>query len=282
MSIVLSTCTTQDTLRQRVERELSSVDGEFAVAFLDLSTGEQLLINAREHFHAASTMKTPVMIEVFKEANEGKLSLDDSIEVKNVFHSIVDGSTFSLESAGDSTRIHQQIGKKRTLYSLVYDMIIYSSDLATNLVIERVGAKQVTATMRDLGAMDIQVLRGVEDNKAFDKGLNNSVTAYDQMLIMSKLAKGEVVSPAASAAMLDILFDQRYREIIPSKLPAGVRVADKRGWIAGLEHDCAMVELPDGRRYILILLSRNLADREKGIDAMANVSRMFYDHVVGK
>jgi beta-lactamase class A len=228
-------------------------------------------------------MKTPVMIEVYKQANEGKLSLNDSIEIKNSFRSIVDGSEFSLNPDDDSDSLmYRQIGKKRTLYSLVYDMIIQSSNLATNIVIERVGAQQVTATLRSLGVMDMQVLRGVEDDKAFQKGLNNSTTAYDQMLLMARLAKGEAVSAEASAAMVDILFDQRYREIIPSKLPDNVRVADKRGWIAGLEHDCAIVELPDGRRYVLILLSRNLVDREKAIDAMGNVSRMFYDHIMAK
>jgi beta-lactamase class A len=279
----LFTCTSRGSLQDRVEHELASVEGDFAVAFQDLTTGEQLLINAREHFHAASTMKTPVMIEVYKQANEGKLSLDDSIEVKNSFQSIVDGSSFSLNPADDSdSLLYLAIGQKRTLYSLVYDMIIQSSNLATNIVIERVGAKQVTATLRTLGAMDMIVLRGVEDDKAYQKGLNNSITAYDQMLIMTKLTKGEVVSPEASGAMVNILFDQRYREIIPSKLPADVKVADKRGWITGLEHDCAIVELPDGRRYVLILLSRNLADRAKAIDAMANVSRMFYDHVIGR
>jgi len=281
ISMFLTHCTSRDTIRSRVLQELSSVKGDFAVAFLNLSTGEEVLINERRQFHAASTMKTPVMIEVYKQASEGKLSLYDSVEIRNSFHSIVDGSLFSLDAAGDSSTIFNQIGRKQTLYKLMYDMIIYSSDLSTNLVIEKVGAAQVTATMRSLGAMDIQVLRGVEDNKAYEKGLNNTVTAYDQMLLMSKLAKGEVVSAEASSAMMDILFDQRYREIIPAKLPTDVRVADKRGWIKGLEHDCAVVELPDGRRYVLILLSQNLGDRDQAINAMANVSRMFYDHVVG-
>lgn len=276
-------CTSRNALQTRVEKELSTVKGEFAVAFENLSTGEQLLINPRERFHAASTMKTPVMIEVYRQSEAGLMSLTDSIEVKNSFASIVDGSLYSLDVADDSdSLIYDQIGQKRTLYSLVYDMIIKSSNLATNIVIERVGAKQITATMRALGAMDIEVLRGVEDNKAYERGLNNSITAYDQMLLMAGLAKGEVVSRSASEEMLKILFDQRFREIIPAKLPAEVKVADKRGWITGLEHDCAVVELPDGRRYVLILLSRNLEDRGRAIEAMANVSRIIYDHVASE
>lgn len=279
-AILLQRCQ-PESLQARIEKELSAVEGEFAVAFEDLTTGEQLLINSRERFHAASTMKTPVMIEVYRQVGEGRLTMDDSIEIKDTFSSIVDNSPFTLEAEGDSDQeIYQHIGRKLTLYNLVYRMITLSSDLATNLIIERVGATNVTATMRALGAKDIEVLRGVEDNKAFEKGLNNSITAFDQMLIMKKLALGEAVSAGASAAMMNILFDQHFREIIPAKLPTNVKVADKRGWITGLEHDCAIVVLPDGRRYVLILLSRKLTDRDKGVEAMANVSRIVYDHVM--
>jgi len=276
----LQGCKPRQSLQSRIEQELSTVEGEFALAFEDLATGEQVLINAKKHFHAASTMKTPVMIEVFKQAAEGKFSLEDSIVITNSFTSIVDGSPYSLKVSDDSdTLIYKRLGQKRTLYDLVYDMIILSSNLATNLVIEKVGAQNVTATMRAYGANNIQVLRGVEDQKAFDKGLNNSITAYDQLLIMKKIALGEAVSKEASEAMMKILYNQRFREIIPAKLPPDVKVADKRGWITGLEHDCAIVELPDGHRYVLILLSNNLKDRDKAVDAMANVSRIVYDHI---
>ncbi|MGC3943330.1 MAG: serine hydrolase [Chryseolinea sp.] len=278
--ILLQGCQPRQNLRSRIEKELSTVEGEFAVAFEDLATGEQILINERQVFHAASTMKTPVMIEVFKQSAAGKFSLQDSVLIKNSFTSIVDDSPYSLKVSDDSdTLIYKQLGQKRTMYDLVYDMIIQSSNLATNLVIEYVGAKNVTSTMREFGANDIQVLRGVEDQKAFDQGLNNSITAYDQLVIMKKIALGEAVSKEASEAMMKILFNQRFREIIPANLPSDVKVADKRGWITGLEHDCAIVVLPDGHRYVLILLSNKLTDRDKAVDVMATVSRIIYDHV---
>jgi len=278
--ILMNSCQQKESLQSRIEKQLSQEQGEFALAFEDLATGEQLLINAGERFHAASTMKTPVMIEVYKQVAEGRMSLDDSVEVRNTFKSIVDGSAYSLDIADDSdTLIYKQLGHKRTLYSLMYDMIIQSSNLATNLVIDRVGATHVTATMRGLGAKDIEVLRGVEDNKAYEKGLNNTITAYDQLLIMKKIALGEAVSKEASEAMMKILFDQRYRDIVPANLPPEVKVADKRGWLTGLEHDCAIVLLPNGHRYVLIILSRKLVDRDKAVKAMANVSRIIFDHV---
>ncbi|QDK78401.1 serine hydrolase [Spirosoma sp. KCTC 42546] len=266
-------------LRQKIETELSRQTGIFAVAFKDLATGKELLIRERDVFHAASTMKTPVMIEVYKQQAQGKLSLSDSILIKTEFKSIVDGSPYTLPVSSDSDSItYKQIGTKRTLASLVYDMITVSSNLATNLIIERVGGPNVTQTMRDLGAKDIQVRRGVEDSKAFAKGLNNSTTAYDLMLIFDKIATGQAVSPEASKAMIATLLEQKFNDAIPAKLPKTVKVAHKTGSIVGVRHDSGLVILPDGRQYVLVLLSKDIKDDKATSGAMATVSEWIYQY----
>jgi beta-lactamase class A len=267
-------------LKQQIIEELAKQKGTFAVAFKDLATGNELLINEHDTFHAASTMKTPVMIEVFKQAAEGKFSLSDSVVIKNEFKSIVDSSTYNLDSADDSEfDLYKHIGEKLTIYNLVYDMIIASSNLATNMIIELVNAKNVTQTMRSLGAKDIQVLRGVEDDKAFEKGLNNITTAYDLMVIFEKMAKGETVSNKASETMIKILLDQRFNDIIPAGLPKEVKVAHKTGFITGIHHDSGIVFLPDGRKYVLVLLSKNLEDENGAVKTMAAVSKMIYQYI---
>jgi len=272
--------TTMDELYRQISDTLARQHGVFAVAFRDLTTGETLLINEAEPFHAASTMKTPVMIEVYKQVAEGRFSMDDSITIQNAFKSIVDGTIYSLDSIDDSEqRLYAQIGQKHKLSDLVYDMIIASSNLATNLVIGLVGPDQVTRTTHDLGARDTQVLRGVEDQKAFDKGLNNITTAQDMMTLFEQIAEGKAVSSQASADMTRILLDQKFNEIIPSRLPADVKVAHKTGSITGVRHDCGIVFLPDGRKYVLVLLSKQMRDEEAGIQAMAAVSEMIYAHV---
>lgn len=269
-----------DKLKQDIEKELQQTEGKFAVAFVDLTTDTRIYLNAHENFHAASTMKTPVMVEVFKQAAEGKLSMNDSLLVKNEFRSIVDNSAFSLRVQDDSEpELYRQLGKKKSIYQLVYDMIIASSNLATNLVIEKVDAQNVTTTMRMLGLENIQVLRGVEDGKAFEQGLNNTVTAYDLALLYEKMAREELVSPEASRQMIKVLMDQRFKEIIPARLPAEVKVAHKTGSITGVRHDSGIVFLPDGRKYVLVLLSKEMPDEEKGTAAMASISEMVYKHV---
>lgn len=279
----LATGQTQEAgaLLEKIKATLAPHAGTFAVAYKDSQTGEQLLLNEREVFHAASTMKTPVMIEVFRKASLGTFKLTDSIRIKNEFKSIVDGSPYSLHVADDSEpELYGKIGQKVPLYDVMYQMIIASSNLATNLIIEWVDARDVTHTMRTLGAMDIEVRRGVEDSKAFAKGLNNTVTAFDLMIIFDQMARGKIVDAATCDKMMAILHDQKFNEIIPAKLPAGVTVAHKTGSIRGVQHDSGIVVLPDGRRYSLVLLSKNLRDEPAAIEAMAEVSRLIYNYAV--
>ncbi|MBX2899787.1 MAG: serine hydrolase [Cyclobacteriaceae bacterium] len=283
--ILLGGCahTSKEEVVKKIELILTQTEGTFAVAYKDLHTGAEILLNEHELFHAASTMKTPVMAEVYRQATEGKFSLKDSIRIKNEFISIFDGSKFSITRESDSdTLIYDHLGEKRTIYSLMYDMIIISSNLATNLIVELVGAENVTQTMRTIGANDMQVLRGVEDTKAFEAGMNNRVTAYDLMLLFEKIDKEEIVSGEASMAMMDILLDQKFNDIIPARLPANAKVAHKTGSITGVKHDSGIVFLPDGKKYVLVLLSKDLKDEVAGIEAMARVSEVLYEYTTQK
>ena len=283
---MLPACKSSKTLLELEEQIIDMVtneEGIFAVAFQDLNTDETILLNVHEEFHAASTMKTPVMIEAFKQAESGRFSLDDSVIIKNEFYSIVDSSVYRLTASEDSEKtLYDKIGQKRSIVDLIYDMIIVSSNLATNQVIDIVDARKVTQTMRSLGAPKIEVLRGVEDMKAYRAGLSNSTTAEDLLVIYAKLANGKVVSRRASDAMIKILLDQKFNDIIPAHLPKKVKVAHKTGVITGLHHDSGIVFLPDGRKYVLILLSKDLGDFDQGTKMMARISKLIYKYTVDR
>jgi beta-lactamase class A len=270
-------------LLENIKKELAKQQGFFALAFTDLQTKEQIVWNGSETFHAASTMKTPVMIEVFKQVAAGKFSLSDKITVKNEFKSIVDSSIFHLNPADDSQQeLYKQEGVQLTLSELVYQMIIMSSNLATNIIMQMVDGKKVTQTMRDLGAKDMLVLRGVEDQKAFDKGLINTTTAYDLMLIFNQMAEGKIINKKACDDMIKILLDQTHNTLIPALLPKEVKVAHKTGTITGVHHDSGIVFLPDGKKYTLVILSKSLADDAVATPAMARVSEMIYQYMNSK
>jgi beta-lactamase class A len=268
-------------LQEEIEAELNSLKGDFAVAFKTLDdSGETVLINEREMFHAASTMKTPVMIELFKQAETGLFSLNDSIEVRNEFRSIVDSSRYQMDISEDSEgELYKQIGQKRTIRQLINDMITMSSNLATNILIEKVGARNVTKTMRSYGADSIKVLRGVEDIKAYERGLSNRTTALDESIIYEQLGRGQAVNKEASEEMIKILKRQKFNDMIPAHLPKNVEVAHKTGWITGVHHDSGLIILPDGRKYVLVLLSKNAPNREKVISTFADISNLIYKFV---
>src|SRR6185503_18816198 len=138
------------------------------VYYRDLTTRDSTLVNARLRFHAASTMKVPVMIQLFRDRDAHRLSLNDSIFVTNTFKSIVDSSPYQLDKADDSdSSLYARVGGRASIRELVELMETVSSNLATNLLIARVGATRANATAHRLGADSILVLRGVEDGVAY-------------------------------------------------------------------------------------------------------------------
>lgn len=253
-------------------------DKTIAVAWYDSRSGATFLRNEREVFHAASTMKVPVMLGIYEAVTRGELRLDQPVRVKNEFLSILDGSAYSLESREDSDdALYGEVGKELPLAELVRRMEVRSSNLATNIVIELIGAPRVMRLMKEIGANDIQVLRGVEDDKAYHAGMNNTTTAYDLMLVFRTLAEGKAVSPEASRAMLDILAGQEHRGGIPAGLPAGTRVAHKTGSITAIAHDAGVIFRPDGSQYILVVLTRGFTEHDEAERVIAEISRIFWN-----
>lgn len=272
-----------DSVTEEIQTYLQNEEGTFAIWFQHLRDPDlQFAINPDTVFHAASTMKTPVMIELFRRAELGEFDLSDSIRIENQFYSIVDGSEFQLELNPEGDDPYEaMVGEMATIYDLNHAMITYSSNIATNIIIQLVGAEQTTQTMRELGAENIDVLRGVYDMKAFDLGLSNRTTARDLAIIFEHLANGTAVNPEADSIMIEVLKDQFYRDVIPARLPENLEIANKTGFITGVRHDSAIVYLPDGSSYILIYLSKDLPDGDRGREIGTEISRMIYDFVTG-
>jgi beta-lactamase class A len=269
-----------ENVKSKIEKFISSRPGDYAIAYKDLQNGNTIFINEHERFHAASTMKTPIMIEIFKQAEQSKFNINDSLVINNSFKSIVDGSEFKTDIEDDSDKeIYSLIGSKMTINELVYRMITVSSNLATNMLIDLVDAKNVTQTMRELGANDIQVLRGVEDTKAFRAGLNNTTTAYDLSVIFEHLAEKDFLTQESHENIINILLDQQFNEKTLAKLPPEIKAANKTGSITNIEHDSAILFLPDGRKYILVMLSKNLDSNESGVETLSEISKMIYEDI---
>ena len=269
-------------LTNRIRQITEAAEGRYAVAFIDVNDPEtNLFIHADEWFHAASTMKTPVMIEVYRQAAEGKFELDDKLTIRNEFTSIADGETYSMDIGRDKgDALYEHLGSELSIRELVYSMIVRSGNLATNIVIEHAGAENVNRTMAETGAEGIRVLRGVEDMAAFRAGLNNEVTARGLAMMYLRLAEGSILDEADSDEVISVLMDQHFRDMIPARLPENVKVAHKTGSITGVRHDSGIVYLPDGRSYVLVILSKEVPERENANRTGAKISRLVYDFMV--
>ncbi len=272
-----------EKIKPEIEKLITTSGAEVVgVAVYDLDTKQTLLINERVSLHAASTMKLPVMMEIFRQIEEKKLSLREPIEVKNKFFSIVDGSEYHLNKADDSDEeVYRRIGQKMPLLELVEHMITWSSNLATNLLIERVTPEKVMKLMGELGANDIRVLRGVEDQKAFDAGRNNTTTAYDLMLLLRLIAENKFKSKRACEKMVEILSGQHFNEGIPAGLPTATRVAHKTGDITKHNHDAGIVYPSNGKPYVIVVLTKGIADHKRSSKLIADISRVVFQKVAG-
>jgi beta-lactamase class A len=217
-----------------------------------------------------------VMIELFRQAQAGTISLDDPLPIRNDFHSIVDGSPYSLSEGDDSDKeVYAAIGKTMTLGQLCELMITVSSNFAANLLIEKLGVENIRSTVARLGADGMQVLRGVEDQKAFDKGMNNTTTARGLLVLFEKLGQGKTIDQKADHAMIEVLKRQKFNDAIPAGLPAGSVVAHKTGSITRINHDAGVVYAT--RPYALVLLVRGIQEEKQSAALMARLSKMVYD-----
>lgn len=261
-----------ESIQERIQKSGADV----AVAFATLDGKSAWSFHQDEVFHAASTMKIPVMIELFHQVREAKLKLDDTLAVKNQFASLVDGSLFSLDPNDDSeVELYKAVGQTRTLRQLCELMITVSSNLATDLLVEKLGVENIRATVSALHAEGMNVLRGVEDNKAYEKGLNNTTTARGLEVLLEAIAKGQAVDEDSSRQMIEILARQTFNEGIPAGLPPGTRVAHKTGELTKIHHDAAIVYA--GRPFVLVVLVRGMADSKESAKLIADIARGVYN-----
>jgi len=268
-----------DPLAQRLAARIAPAPAEgVGLYYRALGRPDSILIGANLRFHAASTMKVPVMIQIFRDADAGLLGLGDSLAVHASFPSLVDGSPFDVDKADDSdSTLYLRVGGKASVRELLELMITRSSNLATNILIERVGAPRAQASARALGAWSIQVLRGVEDGKAYRAGLNNTTTARDLGVLLAAIAEGRAASRTSCDTMLAILGRQEFNEGIPAGAPPGTRVAHKTGWIGEVVyHDAAIVFPSGGGDYVLVVLTGGIKQDSVAHNLVADLSRLVY------
>jgi beta-lactamase class A len=249
------------------------------VALHDAETGLELHYKADRWFHAASTIKVPILLGVFAAIDRGDLLPHSRVHVRNRFLSVVEGVPFRVESGRDAnSAVHNAIGKMMRVDELAYHMITTSSNLATNLLLGVIGPDSVNRTLKELDVDDgIDLKRGVEDELAFDKGISNMVTADGLLRILVLLSEGKAFSPALSRRMMDILHGQEFNQGIPARLPKGARVAHKTGEISTVAHDAGVIYLPKRKPYGLVILTEWVPEGTGRSRTIATISHTIYE-----
>lgn len=263
---------------EAVERLVAESGAEVGVYYRELTPGgDSIALNADVRMHAASTMKVPVMMQLFLDDQRGIRSLDTTLVVTRTFRSIVDGSTFDLPPESDAdTMFYGRVGEQVSVRSLVDRMITWSSNLATNMLIQEAEPGRIATMLSALGADSMSVLRGVEDLKAFEAGLSNTTTARGLGAVMAALVESDLFISDSRDQMIEILSRQHFVDGIPAGLPTGVRFANKTGWITGISHDAAIVFPAAADPYVLVVMVRGHPDEDQGARLTAEISHTIW------
>ncbi|MBK8248656.1 MAG: serine hydrolase [Gemmatimonadetes bacterium] len=284
--IVLAACSRDDRFaglqEAIVERETRVPGAVVGVYLRDLADDATLEHRGDSLFHAASTMKLPLLVEYVRAVQAGRIDTNATLRLENRFASVVDGSPFTLDPGDDSdSTLYARVGQDVPLRELAERMITRSSNLATNALIGVLGADRAQATVRSLGANTMVVARGVEDGKAFDAGIINRTSARDLGILLEAIVSDRAAAPEWTRAMLDILERQEFSAEIPAGLPSGTRVAHKTGWITGVLHDAALIFPPGGRPpFILVVLTRGIPDQAVARALIQDIARACWDALV--
>jgi len=251
-------------LTAEIEKVANSLDGVMGVAIKDLTTGEEILLNDQLTFPTGSSIKIPILIELHKQASEGKYKLTDQrwVEKKDQI-----GGSGVIVNFGDHS-------SQLSLNDLAVLMIVLSDNTATNMLIDEVGMANVNRTLDELGLKQVRLRRKMIDQAASARGDENTATPREAMTLMEKLYRGQVINKQLSDDALKIL-KVRKDSPIPRLLPAGVEIANKPGSIEGVACDWAVIYVPN-RPYVIAVMTNY--DREGADDAIAKVSKLAYDY----
>ena len=307
LALSITTYAADPPVTKRIEQAMSRARGEVGVAIKHLESGTEILINADKKFPMASSYKLPILVEVFYQASEGKLSLEDRIEIMPSDIHIGSGHIVASEITGALLTFHNLINLAMRV----------SDNTASDILLNRVEAGNVTQRMKMLGLESIRVDRSTLEmildqsgldyaqygalparevrklldaldsrtrtraDELFNKTDKDTATPADMNRLLEMIFKGEIVDRAASDEIIDILKEcQTGTARLPGLLPNDVIVAHKSGTISGSINDTGIVPLPDnaGNVAITVFMKNAKATTAVRERVIADIARYAYDY----
>jgi beta-lactamase class A len=253
----------------------------YAVALHDYETGFRFTINADRRFHAASTIKVAILLAIAKGIDDGRIRPEDPLHIRNRFRSAADGTPFRIDAESDGyPQLHRLVGRTAKISALTEWMIVSSSNLATNLLLDYLTVEEAQRVLRDAGVNGVDLKRGVDDTKAHEQNFNNEATAAGLLELFAAL-RGDFLSKAGRDLAINILLQQRFNSMIPAPLPSHASVAHKTGEISTACHDAGIVYLPERDPYILVVMTEVAPETNGRREAIAKISEVVFKTVTG-
>jgi beta-lactamase class A len=260
-------------LDQKFQAEIKNIeaklDGVLGVAIKDLKTGKMFLLNEKEIFPQASSIKIALLFEVFKQVEEGKLKLDEMILLQE--GQKVEGSGVLFQLGYPSLSL--------SVKDLCVLMVILSDNTATNILIDKVGMDNVNKRMDSLGLKNTRLRRKMMDLKAALAGNENISTPLEMMALLEKIRKGTAIKDPQRLELLKILSLANESKDSPIKeaIPANIPVASKHGELEMVRCDSGIVELKD-RPYIICVMTTYLKSEKVGEEVIAQISKLAFEY----
>jgi beta-lactamase class A len=275
-----------DTVLDARLREISEriPAGSLGVSVFDYLSGLSWSFNGDRWFHAASVIKLAILVAVYEASEQGRFSMGNRLHVRNRFLSIADGRPFRVDSTRDAdAEVHAALGRTLQVRKLARRMIVTSSNLATNLLVNLVGLDAARESIERLGIEGVDLRREVEDERAYEQGIFNRMTPDGAVGILRAIVAAKGISPESSDEMTNILLDQEFGGTIAPGLPdtirAAARVAHKTGEISTVTHDVGAVFMPGRPPYIVAIFVESNGDLKGRQEAGAAASTAVWECV---
>jgi beta-lactamase class A len=254
-------------LEHKIRKVMDLCDGRVSVA-IDLPS-QFIQINGESSYSAASLIKIPILLEGFRQSEEGKISLNEKVPVPKAGR---------VGGAGVLAALSENLSL--TIEDLLTLMIIVSDNTASNLLIDQLGSNAIQELCSNLKLKHTRLHRKLMDFKAMENGLNNYTSALDIISCLKVMDISPEFSRASREKMLHILHQQQFDTKLPSRMDReAVYVANKTGELPGVEHDCAILKLGNKTAYIAVLIDE-LEENKSGKDTIAQIGKLIFDFLI--
>lgn len=250
-------------LQLRLASASISAPGRVGIEIKDLSTGFSSGYNADASMPAASTIKIPVMVEVFRQMSVGTLMLTRTV-----------GLQYTDKDDGSGDLCYARVGTRYSVKTLLWQMITESDNTATNMLIRLVGRHKINVTMRELGLTHTLLGDYIRTSSSSVRYALRS-SPRDMVSLLEAMARDQLVDPWSSREMLAILAGQQHNSLLPQPLPEGLPIAHKTGSLHDTLNDVGVVYL-DSEPYVIAVMTTNLSSLPSGRRFIHNVSRLAY------